>query len=48
MNTGEGRAMNSPGTLEDELRGGRSVLSGARTGMVRGAGMVRGTGRVRK
>jgi hypothetical protein len=32
--------MKSPKTL-DERRGGRSVLSGARTGMVHGAGRVR-------
>jgi hypothetical protein len=29
--------MKSPETLEDERRGGRSVLSGARMGMIRGA-----------
>jgi hypothetical protein len=33
--------MKSPETLEDERRGGRSVLSGARMGMVRGARRVR-------
>jgi hypothetical protein len=41
MNTGEGRAMKSPKTLDDERRGGRSVLSGARMGMVHGAWRVR-------
>jgi hypothetical protein len=40
--------MNSPETLGDERRRGRSVLSGARGGMIRGAGMVRGARRVRK
>jgi hypothetical protein len=33
--------MKSPETLEDERRGGRSVLSGARMGMVSGARRVR-------
>jgi hypothetical protein len=33
--------MKSPEALEDERRGGRSVLSGARMGMVRGARRVR-------
>jgi hypothetical protein len=33
--------MKSPGALDDERRGGRSVLSGAHMGMVRGAGRVR-------
>ena len=33
--------MKSPETLEDERRGGRSALSGARMGMVRGARRVR-------
>ena len=39
--------MNSPETLGDERRRGRSVLSGARGGMVRGVGMVHGMGMVR-
>jgi hypothetical protein len=40
--------MRSPEALDDERRGWRAVLSGARTGMVRGAGTVRGARRVRK
>jgi hypothetical protein len=40
--------MNSPEALGVERRGGRSVLSGARIGMVRGVGLVRGPRRVRK
>jgi hypothetical protein len=33
--------MKSPETLDDERRGGRSALPGARMGMARGAGRVR-------
>jgi hypothetical protein len=33
--------MKSPEALDDERRGGRSVLPGARMGKARGAGQVR-------